>query len=73
MATRGEMILRPGERGRLDLAGSLTVAAWVHSEEPRAEAMQVIAAQWALRGEMNGFATYDAALLPPTTRPPPRG
>ncbi|MBM3277645.1 MAG: hypothetical protein FJY95_06130 [Candidatus Handelsmanbacteria bacterium] len=61
MAARGEMILRPGERGRLDLAGSLTVAAWVHSEEPRAEAMQVIAAQWALRGEMGGFATYDAA------------
>jgi hypothetical protein len=61
MAAGGERILRPGERGTLELERALTVAAWVKSEEPRAEAMQVVAAQWALRSEMGGFATYDAA------------
>jgi hypothetical protein len=61
MAAGGELLLRPGERGRLELERALKVAAWVQSEEPRAEAMQVVAAQWALRSDMGGFATYDAA------------
>jgi len=47
------------QRGRR--AGqAMTVEAWVHSGTPQAEAMQVIAAQWAFAGSMTGFDTYDA-------------
>lgn len=40
--------------------GELTVEAWAESTEDRAEAWQVLAAQWPLRAKMGGFATWDA-------------
>ena len=60
--TSTELVFGPGaeERRTLELEDALSVEAWVRSDDPRAEAMQVIAAQWALREEMGGFATYDA-------------
>ena len=36
------------------------VEGWLAAEEVRAEAAQVIAAQWVFAGEMAGFATFDA-------------
>jgi hypothetical protein len=38
----------------------MTVEAWVHCPESRAEALQVLVAQWSLRPIMGGFETYDA-------------
>ncbi len=40
--------------------GALTVEAWVESAAPRAEAWQVLAAQWPLRAEIGPRATWDA-------------
>ena len=38
----------------------LTVEAWVRCAESRAEAMQVLVAQWDFHSAPDGFATYDA-------------
>lgn len=57
---------RPGEREvelremGLRFETGLTVEAWVNCAESRAEAMQVLVAQWDFRAEPGGFATYDA-------------
>ena len=40
--------------------GDFVVEGWLAAEEVRAEAVQVIAAQWAFAPEMTGFATRDA-------------
>ncbi|MEW6752031.1 MAG: LamG domain-containing protein [Candidatus Latescibacterota bacterium] len=61
-----ELTLRaPG--AEVDLAGAgfdpargLTVEAWGHTPESRAEAMQVLVAQWEFRPHVGGFATHDA-------------
>ena len=39
---------------------ALTIESWIHVDESRAEQMQLIASQWPLAGNLNGFATYDA-------------
>lgn len=44
----------------LDIGDALTVEAWGYCEESRAEALQVLVAQWPLQPLMSGFDTYDA-------------
>lgn len=41
-------------------ADAFRVAAWVRVDAPRAEAVQVLAAQWAFAEQMTAFATHDA-------------
>lgn len=59
------LLFPPGEAGMPDdfispcddlgIADSMTAEAWVRCDEDRAEALQVIAAQWSWRQEMGGF------------------
>lgn len=60
-AERGETVSRPFRELELAPSNGLTIEAWVApADESRAEALQVIAAQWPLAQTMDGFATYDA-------------
>ena len=44
----------------LSLDTALTVGAWVHSSDLRAEAMQPLVSQWAPRATFDAFSAYDA-------------
>lgn len=45
---------------RLEFTDAITVEAWIEADEVRAEAMQVIVAQWSPLGTFDTFEAYDA-------------